>query len=134
VRWYMNFLLNYIGWKQLVGMAVVFNVLHHGLHLPVANLLLFWVTPALVSTVQLFFFGTYLPHREPEGGHQHKHRSNFNDWHWALSFLACYHFGYHHEHHDSPATPWWKLPRLHALQVLHAPHLLIIDRHHHSRQ
>jgi beta-carotene ketolase (CrtW type) len=29
---------------------------------------------------------------------------------WA--FVSCYFFGYHYEHHDSPATPWWLLWRV----------------------
>lgn len=113
VRWYAHFLMNYIGWAQMIGMALVFNVLHHALHLEITNLLLFWVAPSLASTVQLFYFGTYLPHREPLGGHRNRHRSNGNNWSVLWSFVSCYHFGYHYEHHDSPATPWWKLPTLH---------------------
>jgi beta-carotene ketolase (CrtW type) len=113
VRWYAHFLLTYISWQQLVGMALVFNILTRFMGLAVENVLLFWVFPALASTVQLFYFGTYLPHREPEDGHHNAHRSNPNNWHVLWSFLACYHFGYHYEHHDSPATPWWKLPALH---------------------
>jgi beta-carotene ketolase (CrtW type) len=27
-----------------------------------------------------------------------------------VSLLTCFHFGYHHEHHDTPWVPWWKLP------------------------
>jgi beta-carotene/zeaxanthin 4-ketolase len=130
--WYAHFLLNYVGWKQLMGMALAFNLLQHGAGISVENLLLFWVAPSLASTVQLFFFGTYLPHR-PSPHHQspehqspphatsdderyeryERHHSNPNDWHWFWSFLACYHFGYHGEHHDAPSTPWWRLPALH---------------------
>jgi beta-carotene ketolase (CrtW type) len=116
--WYTHFLMNYIGWMQVVGMAVVFNVLHHLLHIRIENLLLFWVAPSLASTVQLFYFGTYLPHRAPladnELAYNTHHRSNLNTWPVFWSFLSCYHFGYHYEHHDSPATPWWKLPELHS--------------------
>ena len=112
-RWYFHFLKNYIGWKQVVGMAIAFNVLHHLLHIPLATLLLFWVLPSLLSTVQLFYFGTYLPHREPEGGYTNRHRSTSNAFGTLLSFLTCYHFGYHYEHHEFPAVPWWRLPRVH---------------------
>ncbi|RZL43682.1 MAG: fatty acid desaturase, partial [Pedobacter sp.] len=24
-------------------------------------------------------------------------------------FITCYFFGYHLEHHQKPATPWWQL-------------------------
>ena len=109
-RWYFHFLLTYITWWQILGMAAIFNVLHHLLNIPIANLLLFWVAPALLSTVQLFYFGTYLPHREPEGGYDNKHHAKSNDYSVFWSFLTCYHFGYHWEHHEYPGTPWWRLP------------------------
>jgi beta-carotene ketolase (CrtW type) len=113
VRWYLHFLMNYIGWKQLVGMALVFNIMLHFLHIPLASIILFWVVPSLCSTVQLFYFGTYLPHKEPEGGYTNRHRSATNNFSTFLSFLTCYHFGYHYEHHEYPAVPWWQLPRAH---------------------
>jgi beta-carotene ketolase (CrtW type) len=115
--WYAHFMLNYVGWQQIVAMAVVFNVLQYGFGVCLWNALLFWVLPALLSTLQLFIFGTYLPHREPPSGYTNRHRSNPNNWHIVWSFLSCYHFGYHHEHHDSPSTPWWKLPALHKTFV-----------------
>lgn len=107
--WYTRFLLHYISWKQLLGMAVVFNLLVWGAGLPESRVLLFWVLPNLLSTVQLFFFGTYLPHRSlPEGFVDH-HRARSNAYPVWLSFLTCYHFGYHLEHHRAPHIPWWRL-------------------------
>ncbi|HKJ67457.1 MAG TPA: fatty acid desaturase [bacterium] len=110
IAWYVRFLLNYLRWPQILGMAIVFNLLLHlaGVHLP--NLLLFWVLPALVSTLQLFYFGTYLPHREPAGGYTNRHRARSNEFPLLLSFFSCYHFGYHWEHHEFPGVPWWLLP------------------------
>ncbi len=110
--WYFNFLKNYVGVWQIVGMAVVFNVLHHLLGVSLLNLNVFWVAPALLSTLQLFYFGTYLPHREPEDGYRDAHRARSNDFSVLWSFLTCYHFGYHWEHHEKPATPWWRLPEM----------------------
>jgi beta-carotene ketolase (CrtW type) len=109
-RWYMHFALHYITWPQLLGMAIVFNVLHYGLGIGQLNLILFWEVPCILSTVQLFYFGTYLPHREPEGGYTNSHRSSSNDYSTLMSFITCYHFGYHLEHHVYPAVPWWRLP------------------------
>lgn len=108
--WYLHFMFTYVTWQQVLGMAIVFNVLAHVVKIPPLNLALFWVMPALLSTLQLFYFGTYLPHREPAGGYSNRHRARSNDFSVLASFLSCYHFGYHWEHHEYPYTPWWKLP------------------------
>lgn len=109
-RWYAHFVLGYVGVWQIVGMAIVFNLLSHVVGVPEPNLLCFWVAPALLSTLQLFLFGTYLPHRgEHEASDPHRARSSgYPRW---LSFLTCYHFGYHSEHHEQPGVPWWRLTR-----------------------
>lgn len=108
-RWYLHFALGYVGAWQIVGMAVAFNVLSHVIGVAEPKLFAFWVVPLLLSTLQLFYFGTYLPHRgvHPDGD---PHRARSNDYPVWLSFLTCYHFGYHREHHESPGTPWWRLP------------------------
>lgn len=110
-RWYVRFMTRYVSVDQLVGMAVAFNVMHHLLGIGVANLVVFWVLPALASTLQLFWFGTVLPHRRPADGYDDHHRATSNDFSPLVSFLTCYHFGYHWEHHERPDLPWWFLPR-----------------------
>jgi len=105
--WYVHFLLGYVTVWQILGMALVFNLLQHVVGLPVGNLILFWVVPALLSTFQLFYFGTYLPHC---GVHTNRHNARSNAYGTFVSFLTCYHFGYHHEHHECPWVPWWRLP------------------------
>jgi len=109
-RWYLTFLWRYLSWKQVAGMAVIFNVLVYGVGLAEPSLVLFWIVPSLLSTLQLFVVGTWLPHRDLPGGHADAHRARSLDLPPWLSLLACYHFGYHHEHHDRPAVPWWRLP------------------------
>jgi len=109
-RWYLNFVLHYVTWKQVVGMALVFNVLSHVAGIAESRLLLFWVVPSLLSTMQLFYFGTWLPHREAAPAFVDEHRAHSNAWPVWLSFLTCYHFGYHWEHHRFPSVPWWHLP------------------------
>lgn len=107
-RWYLHFIRNYLGAGQLVGMAIAYNVLAHAAKIPEPRLIAFWVAPALLSTLQLFYFGTYLPHRGGDFADAHRARSNdFPPW---LSLLTCYHFGYHHEHHERPGLAWWQLP------------------------
>lgn len=105
--WYFTFIRNYLSVWQLVFMAILFNVLK--IWMPQTNLILFWVVPSLLSTVQLFYFGTYLPHK---GEHNNKHQSGTLHKNHLLAFLSCYFFGYHYEHHDSPGTPWWMLWRM----------------------
>lgn len=39
-----------------------------------------------------------------------------------LSFLTCYHFDYHWEHHRWPYAPWWQLPLCKQLRASTAPH------------
>ncbi|MFC4872245.1 fatty acid desaturase [Negadavirga shengliensis] len=105
--WYFSFMKAYVNIWQLLLMAVAFNLLK--LIFPLNNLLLFWILPAVLSTFQLFYFGTYLPHR---GENPNKHRSRSLSRNHLWAFISCYFFGYHYEHHDSPTTPWWKLWRV----------------------
>ena len=60
--------------------------------------------PLLLSSLQLFVVGTYLPHRRHGSG-----GSISLAWPSWLSLLACYHFGYHREHHDNPTQSWYQL-------------------------
>jgi beta-carotene/zeaxanthin 4-ketolase len=104
IKWYLNFILEYITWWQMILMAIAFNVLK--IWFSEINLILFWVIPSLLSTLQLFYFGTWLPHH---GEHDNKHQSGTQRRNHLLAFLSCYFFGYHYEHHDSPGIPWWRL-------------------------
>jgi beta-carotene/zeaxanthin 4-ketolase len=62
--------------------------------------------------LQLFYFGTFLTHREPTEGYTNPHRTTSNHFSHFWSFITCYHFGYHKEHHEYPQLPWWKLPEI----------------------
>lgn len=104
--WYFSFIKQYLSVWQILLMAITFNILK--LFLPVDNLIIFWMLPAVLSTFQLFYFGTYLPHR---GESDNKHHSNTQSKNHLWAFISCYFFGYHYEHHDSPGTPWWRLWR-----------------------
>jgi beta-carotene/zeaxanthin 4-ketolase len=113
LRWYLHFMLHYLSPVQLAGMALIFNLLQHAAGVALPNILLFWVVPALLSTGQLFYFGTYLPHRMPAGGYDNMHRATTSSYPVWLSLLTCFHFGYHLEHHVYPTVPWWRLPHYH---------------------
>ncbi len=111
--WYGYFMFRYWSWTRLFGLMAIYNIVSIGLHVPEANLNWFWVVPSIASSLQLFFFGTYLPHREPEGGYVSENRAQSSNWSVFWSFITCYHFGYHEEHHEQPNVPWWGLPELH---------------------
>jgi len=112
IRWYLRFMGLYISPYQVIGMAVVFNLLVFLAGLKWSNLILFWIIPSLGSTLQLFYFGTYLPHLEPDGGYTNEHHARSSNFPYVISLLTCYHFGYHLEHHMYPYVQWWRLPRV----------------------
>ena len=111
VRWFLVFLSHYLRPQQILFYAVAFNVLRHVVGLPLLPVLLFWIVPSILSTFQLFPFGTWLPHRLGPHGHDNVHRARSSGWPEWLSFLTCFHFGYHFAHHAWPGLPWWRLPR-----------------------
>ncbi len=115
--WYLKFMRGYLDGQQrvvlLFGMSLIFFTLHLGFHVAILNLFLFWVLPIVLSSMQLFFFGTYLPHRSGDGRSHHAMSSNYS---LVWSFLSCYHFGYHWEHHEYPSLPWYRLPSVRQLK------------------
>jgi len=115
--WYFHFMKGYWNWFQIIGLIIIFNIANCILHLPSRNLTLFWIIPSLLSSVQLFYFGTFLPHQQPKGGYSNPHRAQTIPRPVFWSFIACYHFGYHEEHHEYPHVPWWKLPTLYRKGV-----------------
>jgi beta-carotene ketolase (CrtW type) len=105
--WWFKFMWQYVTWQQVLAMAITYNILK--LWFPMWNLIIMWELPAILSTLQLFYFGTYLPHRGThEEGNAQQSRSQSKNHMWA--FISCYFFGYHYEHHAYPYLPWWKLP------------------------
>jgi beta-carotene ketolase (CrtW type) len=112
--WYLTFFRRYFGWREFAILAVLLWSYILLLGASPENALLFWGVPAILSSLQLFYFGTYLPHRHDEEVFSDRHRTRSNEYGWLASLLTCYHFGYHHEHHRSPGTPWWRLPAVRA--------------------
>lgn len=111
--WYARFFLRYATVTQFVVMAIVFNVLLHGVGIPLSRLWIFWIVPQVLSTLQLFAVGTWWPHRAGPYDANDEHRARSLAVPAWLSFIACYHFGYHHTHHAQPWVPWWQLPSAH---------------------
>jgi beta-carotene ketolase (CrtW type) len=119
VLWYARFMGNYLSAAQLAPLLVAWAVAVLALAgwrpEGLICLLLFWILPLVLSSFQLFLFGTYLPHRRDAsaGGDRQDVRSlRYSP---VLSLLACYHFGYHWEHHAFPGVPWFRLPEVSRL-------------------
>lgn len=116
--WYFHFMKGYWSWRRLIGLIVIFNFLKGIIHVTEINLTLFWVIPPILSSLQLFYFGTFLTHQEPEGGYTNSHFAHSTPLPVFWSFLTCYHFGYHQEHHEYPHVPWWKLPEVYKKNAI----------------
>lgn len=110
--WYFHFLKGYWHWRQFSCSFMLMILLSYIFDLAFINIGLFWALPLGLSSLQLFYFGTFLPHRQPLGGYNNFHRANSLKLPIFWSFLSCYHFGYHREHHERPDVPWWELPKL----------------------
>jgi beta-carotene ketolase (CrtW type) len=108
--WFFRFMIHYVTVWQLVRIAIAVQLLVSLCGVSHARILIYFAVPSLLSALQLFFFGTYLPHRRTAVEFKDHHRARSNEFPTWLSFLTCYHFGYHLEHHRYPYLPWWQLP------------------------
>jgi beta-carotene/zeaxanthin 4-ketolase len=110
VLWYLHFMRQYWNTWQWLGMAGIYNILHRMGHIAELNLILFWAVPPLLSSMQLFYFGTFLVHQSKVISSERISciNSTYRPLFW--SFVTCYHFGFHREHHDHPHVAWWQLP------------------------
>lgn len=122
LAWYRQFLARYLSQTQmlllLTSWALVLAITTAAAEVPLAvalwRVLLFVTLPLLLSSLQLFVFGTFLPHRCQRHPAQRAHPISLNLPPW-LSLLACFHFGYHREHHDNPGLSWFELPAARSL-------------------
>ncbi|HVD99348.1 MAG TPA: fatty acid desaturase [Cytophagaceae bacterium] len=108
--WFAKFMIRYMNVWQLIILAALYNLIHIFFGIPKINLILFWIIPPVLSSLQLFYFGTYLPHKNPEEI-SNKYKSRTQNINFFLGFISCYFFGYHYEHHAKPYIPWWRLWR-----------------------
>jgi beta-carotene ketolase (CrtW type) len=118
IFWYCKFIGEYFSWRSLiiflVSMVMIFGGLILIFKVDLINLILFWLVPLVLSSLQLFFFGTYLPHHQVSQNPNFSPRIESNFYSILWSFLSCYHFGhYHWEHHEYPKIPWYRLHRIH---------------------
>jgi len=117
VPWFVRFFRGYYTHGQILritAMAIIYILLGASW----LNIVIFWAVPAVLALVQLFVFGTYLPHRHGDDDFADEHRARSNRLPLLGSLITCYHFGgFHHEHHLSPGTAWWRLPSVRTQQA-----------------
>jgi beta-carotene ketolase (CrtW type) len=118
--WYRRFMGGYLSAAQMAGLLsawAVLAVLAEAFGSAdrvsgIRHLLLYGTLPLLLSSLQLFLVGTYLPHRRQRAP-LHRRAADTLPLPGWLSLLACYHFGYHREHHSCPGLAWFQLPAEH---------------------
>ena len=110
--WFVSFFRNYYTHGQILRITAA-AIVYIALGASLINIVAFWAVPALLALAQLFVFGTYLPHRHDDLPFADDHNARNSALTPLTSLLTCFHFGaYHHQHHLSPGTPWWRLPTL----------------------
>lgn len=109
--WLWRFVSGYYTHSQIVRVTLI-ALAYMGLGAPLWRIVVFWAVPAFGAMFQLFYFGTYLPHRQADAPFTDRHRARSNTMGPLAAVLSCFNFGaFHHEHHLFPDTPWWALPR-----------------------
>lgn len=105
--WWFVFLKRYVTVIQIIIMALIFNILKY--YFGEWKVWIFLIIPVMLSTFQLFYFGTYRPHKRPHKHDMLPHNARTQKKNHLLAMISCYFFGYHSEHHNYPGIPWWKL-------------------------
>ncbi len=108
--WYAEFLKRYFGWQSVVFVFTVVLTYWLAFGVPVEKIVLLYGVPAIASSMQLFYFGTFRPHRHRDDRFADHHNARSDSFGTMASLATCFHFGYHHEHHLAPHVPWWQLP------------------------
>lgn len=110
LRWYIGFVRTYFGLREALVLTVAVLLYAWALG-PRWPYVVFWSLPSILASMQLFIFGTWLPHRPGHDAFPDRHNARSTRLSKSLSLLSCFHFGgYHHEHHLHPSVPWWQLP------------------------
>ena len=114
LRWYGTFFRRYFGWQSLLYVHTVVGIYWLVIGIPMVQIVLLYGAPALLSSLQLFYFGTFRPHRHVDDGRSQEfadqHNTRSDEFGTLASLASCFHFGYHLEHHRRPDVPWWALP------------------------
>lgn len=105
--WFGYFVYRYVTVIQIIVVGIKFNILK--IWFPEISIWFYYVIPALLGTVQLFYFGTYRPHKLPHTSDMAPHNARTLRSNHFAAMITCYFFGYHSEHHNAPHIPWWRL-------------------------
>jgi len=109
--WYWTFFKRYFGIRSLVFVHAVVGLYWFVFEIPFIQIFVLYGAPALLSSLQLFYFGTFRPHHQSDKKpFADRHNARSNAFHPLASLFTCFHFGYHLEHHRQPDVPWWALP------------------------
>lgn len=109
-HWYATFFRRYFGWQSLLWVSAVVTTYWLVVGVSEVQLVLLYGLPALLSSLQLFYFGTYRPHCHTGIAFPDDHNARSDHFGTLASLASCFHFGYHLEHHRRPDVPWWALP------------------------
>jgi beta-carotene ketolase (CrtW type) len=116
--WYWTFFKRYFGWQSLIFVHCVVGLYWLVFDIPFLQIFVLYGAPALLSSLQLFYFGTYRPHHHAEARpFADRHNTRSDTFGSLASLVTCFHFGYHLEHHRRPDVPWWALPYAKAAGV-----------------
>jgi beta-carotene ketolase (CrtW type) len=111
IHWYFSFMREYIDVLQMVKLAVFIEALKY-CGASSTNIYVYMAACGILSSLQLFYFGTYTPHKPPQD-HQGEvmiwEKSNSASKSRIESLLTSYHFDCHFEHHAMPQIPWFEL-------------------------
>jgi beta-carotene ketolase (CrtW type) len=111
LHWYWTFFKRYFGWQSLIFVHAVVGIYLFVFEISFVQIFVLYGAPALLSSLQLFYFGTWRPHHHAkEQPFADRHNARSNDFGTLASLVTCCHFGYHLEHHRQPEVPWWALP------------------------
>ncbi len=111
VHWYWTFFRRYFSWQSLLFVHTVVGIYWFVFDVPFMQIFVLYGAPALLSSLQLFYFGTFRPHRHSGASFPDDHNARSDHLGTLASLASCFHFGYHLEHHRRPDVPWWALPR-----------------------
>lgn len=110
-KWFLSFMKEYIDLSQALKLVLVIESFKL-FGVPNENIYIYMTVCSILSSIQLFYFGTFIPHRPSKNNDKEVmnwEKSKSSSKNKLESFLTCYHFDCHFEHHAMPHVPWFEL-------------------------